>query len=235
MLSREIFLHNLEVNKEDKERLEKFLKSKGLFIHNKIKSKIEAFANNDEKIKYTQIASTYRYDKRIRLILYKYISYYEEYLRSILLDNFDNNLNQVFWIKQIQEKLEVNIQLERILEDLSFRCLIGQIKKLPESIKSKLFLYQKHLNKNLNSVIVLRNAVMHNKFLLFYLGFGVCYLNKKPSGSTLRHNIYNLASFLPYDVAKSFINDIQGCQNDRNDSNDTKWDLPEQFLIDLNT
>ena len=121
------------------------------------------------------------------------------------------------------------------MEDLSFRCLIDQIKKLPESIKSKLFLYQKHLNKNLNSVIVLRNAVMHNKFLLFYLGFGVCYLNKKPSGSTLRHNIYNLASFLPYDVAKSFINDIQGCQNDKNDSNDTKWDLPEQFLIDLNT
>lgn len=235
MLSREIFLHNLEVNKEDKERLEMFLKSKGLFIHNKIKAKIEAFTNNDEKIKYTQTASTYRYDKRIRLILYKYISYYEEYLRSILLNNFYNNLNQSFWIKQIKKKLESNLELEKILEDLSFRCLINQIKKLPESIKPKSFKHKKYLNQNLNSLIILRNAVMHNKFLLFYLGFEMCYLNRKPSGSTLRHNIYNLASFLPYDVAESFINDIQECQNDKNDSSDTKWDLPEQFLIDLHT
>ena len=233
MLSREIFLHNLEVNKEDKKRLEMFLESKGLFIHNKIKAKIKAFINNDEKIKYTQIASTYRYDKRIRLILYKYISYYEEYLRSILLNNFYSNLNQSFWIKQIKEKLESDLELEKILEDLSFRHLLSQTKKLPESIKPKPFKHKKHLNQNLNSLIILRNAVMHNKFLLFYLGFGKCYLNKKPSGSTLRHNIYNLASFLPYDVAESFINDIQERQNDRNDCNDTKWDLPEQFKIEI--
>lgn len=235
MISKELFLQNLLVENDDISRLDDFLISKGIFIHNKIKEKLQSFIGSNKKITYSQIASIYRYDKRIRFVLYKYISYLEEYLRSIILDNYcyNNNFNQDFWICKLKKEFNKYKNLEIALENLSFRDLTSQVIALPNELVPKTFKNNKYLKQNLNSLIDLRNSVMHNKFLLFHVGYKKCKFIDKPSGSTLRHNIYNLACFLPNNVSISLFDNINKCRENRNNQDDTKWDLPKQFIINM--
>ena len=224
------FFNGLEIEEKDKDKAEAYIKSKGLFAHMQIKNKMLAWSS-DKTIKYSQIASYYRYDKRIRIILYKYIAYLEEYYRAILLDNFSDSTEQNFWIKIIADKINSGIRLDIILENLGFRSLLNQIKLLPDNLKEYSFNYNKPIRKNIDALIELRNAVMHNKFLLMYRGFEMCYFAKGRKGSTLRDNILNLVNFLPEDVGVNCIKDINACKENRNTEKDTEWDLPEQAIV----
>ena len=224
------FFEGLEIEEKDKHKAEAYIKSKGLFAHMQIKNKMLAWSS-DKAIKYSQIASYYRYDKRIRIILYKYIAYLEEYYRAILLDNFSDSTEQNFWIKIIADKINSGIRLDIILENLGFRSLLNQIKLLPDNLKEYSFNYNKPIRKNIDALIELRNAVMHNKFLLMYRGFEMCYFAKGRKGSTLRDNILNLVNFLPEDVGVNCIKDINACKENRNTEKDTEWDLPEQAIV----
>lgn len=224
------FFEGLEIEEKDKHKAEAYIKSKGLFAHMQIKNKMLAWSS-DKTIKYSQIASYYRYDKRIRIILYKYIAYLEEYYRAILLDNFSDSTEQNFWIKIIADKINSGIRLDIILENLGFRSLLNQIKLLPDNLKEYSFNYNKPIRKNIDALIELRNAVMHNKFLLMYRGFEMCYFAKGRKGSTLRDNILNLVNFLPEDVGVNCIKDINACKENRNTEKDTEWDLPGQALV----
>lgn len=223
------FFNGLEIEETDKDKAEAYIKSKGLFAHMQIKNKLLAWS--DKAIKYSQIASYYRYDKRIRIVLYKYIAYLEEYYRAILLDNFSDSTEQNFWIKIIADKINSGIRLDIILENLGFRSLLNQIKLLPDNLKEYNFNYNKPIRKNIDALIELRNAVMHNKFLLMYRGYEMCYFAKGRKGSTLRDNILNLVNFLPEDVGENCIKDINACKENRNTEKDTEWDLPEQALV----
>ena len=224
------FFNGLEIEEKDKDKAEAYIKSKGLFAHMQIKNKMLAWSS-DKAIKYSQIASYYRYDKRIRIILYKYIAYLEEYYRAILLDNFSDSTEQNFWIKIIADKINSGIRLDIILENLGFRSLLNQVKLLPDNLKEYSFNSNKPIRKNIDALIELRNAVMHNKFLLMYRGFSMCYFAKGRKGSTLRDNILNLVNFLPEDVGKNCIKDINACKENRNTEKDTEWDLPEQAIV----
>lgn len=224
------FFNGLEIEETDKDKAEAYIKSKGLFAHMQIKNKMLAWSS-DKAIKYSQIASYYRYDKRIRIILYKYIAYLEEYYRALLLDNFCDDLQQDFWIKIIADKINSGVRLDIILENLGFRSLLNQIKLLPDNLKEYSFNSNKPIRKNIDALIELRNAVMHNKFLLMYRGFSMCYFAKGRKGSTLRDNILNLVNFLPEDVGVNCIKDINACKENRNTEKDTEWDLPEQAIV----
>ena len=224
------FFEGLEIEEKDKHKAEAYIKSKGLFAHMQIKNKMLAWSS-DKTIKYSQIASYYRYDKRIRIILYKYIAYLEEYYRAILLDNFSDSTEQNFCLKIIADKINSGIRLDIILENLGFRSLLNQVKLLPDNLKEYSFNSNKPIRKNIDALIELRNAVMHNKFLLMYRGFEMCYFAKGRKGSTLRDNILNLVNFLPEDVGKNCIKDINACKENRNTEKDTEWDLPEQAIV----
>lgn len=224
------FFNGLEIEETDKDKAEAYIKSKGLFAHMQIKNKMLAWSS-EKAIKYSQIASYYRYDKRIRIILYKYIAYLEEYYRAILLDNFSDSTEQNFWIKIIADKINSGVRLDIILENLGFRSLLNQIKLLPDNLKEYNFNYNKPIRKNIDALIELRNAVMHNKFLLMYRGYEMCYFAKDRKGSTLRDNILNLVNFLPKEVGENCIKDINACKENRNTEKDTEWDLPEQALV----
>lgn len=50
------------------------------------------------------------------------------------------------------------------LENLSFRDLLKQMIALPEEIKDKCLFVKTHLKQNVDALVDLRNAVMHNKF-----------------------------------------------------------------------
>lgn len=155
----------------------------------------------------------------------------EEYYRALLLDNFCDDLQQDFWIKIIADKINSGVRLDIILENLGFRSLLNQIKLLPDNLKEYSFNSNKPIRKNIDALIELRNAVMHNKFLLMYRGFSMCYFAKGRKGSTLRDNILNLVNFLPEDVGVNCIKDINACKENRNTEKDTEWDLPEQAIV----
>lgn len=225
------FFENLEIEDSDRERAEKYLKAKGLFFHMQIKKKLLAWTEGDT-VKYAQIASFYRYDKRIRHVLYKYIAYLEEYYRATILDAYFDNTDQDFWVPEIKEKIDKKSPLNTILEDLGFKELIKQIKRMPDEIKQSCgILNRTYLAKNFYAIKELRNAVMHNKFLLMYRCFAICHFSKDKKGATLRDNIINLISFLPEEVGKKCKKDIENCAQNRNTILDTEWDLPEQAIV----
>ena len=227
------FFENLEIEENDRERAEKYLKAKGLFFHMQIKSKLLAWTEG-EKVKYSQIASYYRYDKRIRNVLYKYIAYLEEYYRAAILDAYFDNTDQQFWNPEIKDKIDNEVPLNTILEDLGFAELIKQIKAMPNEIKQRCdFLGRKRSRENTYALKEFRNAVMHNKFLLMYRGFEKCYFGNGKEGSTLRDNIFNLISFLPQEVGEKLKEDINNCKKNRNREGETKWDLPQQAIVSL--
>lgn len=101
----EVFYKNLIISDEDKIRAEKSLKSKGVEKHILIKKRLLNWSTS-ESIEYEKVASTYRYDKRIRYTLFKYISYLEELYRAVILDNYVVDVRQKFWIKDLREQLK---------------------------------------------------------------------------------------------------------------------------------
>lgn len=228
-----IFYQNLIIKDEDKDRAAKALRSKGVEKHILIKEKLLAWSEHDE-IEYAKIASTYRYDKRIRNVLFKYISYLEEFYRAIILDAYVQDLNQEFWNKYLQANLKkYKNNLNDALEHLDFSSLLTQCQSLPEKVKACCLFPQKHQKSNLFALKELRNAVMHNKFLLLYRGYGKCYVNGVDNGrsANLKANILNLIQLLPLEVGAKCLKDINSCKEDRNDENDTVWDLPPQIII----
>ena len=227
------FFENVDIEESDRERAAKYLKAKGLFFHIQIKNKLLAWTPGDN-VKYTQIASYYRYDKRIRNVLYKHIAYLEEYYRAAILDTYFDNINQDFWIPEIKEKIDKDVSLNMILEDLGFAELIKQMKRMPDEIKRRcVFVGRKRLRENTYALKELRNAVMHNKFLLLYRGFAMCYFRIGSPGASLRDNILNLISFLPQEVGEKLKEDINSCKKNRNGAGETKWDLPMQAIVSL--
>lgn len=231
-----IFYQNLIICDEDKTRIVNYLKTKGIEKHILIKEKLLSWSESGN-IEYTKVASTYRYDKRIRLVLFKYLSYLEEFYRAIILDHYITKTRQSFWINELKEKLkEYSYNLNDALEHLDFASLLIQSQKLPKAIKELChFPSGKHLKDNSIALKELRNAVMHNKFLLLYRGFNECYVQGVDDGKStnLKANILNLIQFLPQEVGNQCKKDINYCKEDRNKTNDTTWDLPSQIVITL--
>lgn len=231
----EEFYKNLIISDEDRIRAEKSLKSKGVEKHILIKEKLLNWSDS-EKIDYSKIASTYRYDKRIRAVLFKYISYLEEFYRAVILDNYVECPIQTFWNKKFQEQLEkYDMDLNSSLEQIEFSTLLNQCKVLPDDIKSQCCFPLEHLTSNLRALTALRNAVMHNKFLLLYRGYEKCYVQGVDNGrsANLKANILNLIQFLPTEVGMHCVKDINACKENRNTENDTVWDLPSQVTVVL--
>ena len=231
-----IFYQNLIVCDEDKIRIANYLKTKGIEKHILIKEKLLSWSESGN-IEYTKVASTYRYDKRIRLVLFKYLSYLEEFYRAIILDHYITKTRQIFWINELKEKLkEYSHNLNDALEHLDFASLLIQSQKLPKAIKELChFPSGKHLKDNSIALKELRNAVMHNKFLLLYRGFNECYVQGVDDGKSanLKANILNLIQFLPQEVGNQCKKDINNCKEDRNKPHDTTWDLLSQIVITL--
>ena len=232
---KELFYKNLIIDEEDKTRAERFLASKGVEKHIILKEKLFNWIEGD-KIEYSMIASTYRYDKRLRLILFKYISYLEEFYRAVILDEYRDNTKRTKWVKEIREKLcEFGGDLNDALEHIDFSSLLLQICRLPPEIRKKCIFFNKRLTDNSIAIKTLRNAVMHNKFLLLYRGFETCYVEGVDDGKSanLKANILNLIRFLPNEVAEKCRQEINEAKEEKKPHNGTKWNLPPFVAIQI--
>lgn len=230
------FYKDLLIDDEDKPRSVLALRSKGVVKHILIKNKLLNWCVSG-KVEYTKVASTYRYDKRLRKTLFKYISYLEEFYRAIILDNYYEKTKVKFWIKDLRNNLnEFDNDLNAALENLDFTSLLIQCGRLPKDVRKLCcFPKTKFLKENSIAVKELRNAVMHNKFLLLYRGFEVCHVDgvDDNKSASLKANIINLISFLPKEVGNKCRYEINACKEEGNNIDKTRWDLPDPIIITI--
>lgn len=229
------FFDNVEIKQEDIERANHAIFSKGIEKHIIILDRLKAWTEND-KVEYELIASLYRYDKRLRETLYKYISYLEEYYRSLLLDNYRFNWSGIVLKEELKKELNKTSDFNYALEEVSFSTLINQVVLLKEKFGKKFVLPNMfHVTKNKDALIELRNCVMHNKMLVLYRGYKVCYLSddNNSKGATLKDNIVNLMHFLPEELKENFKKEINACSLERNNGSKTNWKLVPFVIINI--
>lgn len=229
------FFNSVNISGKDEERAKNAIFSKGIEKHIIILERLKAWSQSD-KVDYRAIASIYRYDKRLRNVLFKFISYLEEYYRSIILDcyRFDWSNIKLDW--QLETQLKKFGDMNSALEEIHFSSLTKQIRLIKDNIVGRfLFPDDSHLKKNFDALIELRNSVMHNKLLVLYHGFKECFpdddeLNKS---ATLKSNILNLIRFLPEEIRNACRQEINNCAKERNNDNKTEWMLPSFVVINV--
>lgn len=229
------FFNSVEIVEEDEERAKKAIFSKGIEKHIIILEKLKAWSQSD-KVDYRLVASTYRYDKRIRNVLFKFISYLEEYYRSIILDHYRFDWSSIRLAWQLKNKLKEHEDMNAALEDILFSDLLKQVRLIKDSIDG-CFIFPKdeYLKENIAALVELRNSVMHNKLLVSYHGFKECYLDNDElsKSATLKSNIINLINYLPEEIRETCREEVNDCTKERNNENKTEWKLPQFIVINV--
>ena len=228
------FFENIIIKEEDIPRAKQAIYSKGIEKHIIILDMLKAWGTI-EKIPYEYIASFYRYDKRLRKVLFVYISYLEEYYRSLILDRYRFDWSGLDANRYLDSLLHKHKDMDKALEKLDFSHLVNQIYKTRDAFDNVfVFPDSAHLKKNKDALIELRNCVMHNRFLLLYRGYKECYVSDSTlKSTTLKDNIQNLISFLPENIREKCKAEINGCAKERNNRDKTDWLIPAFVIIDL--
>lgn len=123
------------------DEIEKWLKIKGETKYSQFADILDSW---NEPVLWERLSNLYRYDKRLLVNIFRYMSFYEEFLRAIIWNNCP----------------------QKTYEDLKNKYLkdvIIEVLKI-DSISDELWFY--NLNKNKDYVNRLRNDVSHNKIIL---------------------------------------------------------------------
>jgi hypothetical protein len=229
------FIEIIDIKLEEIDKAKHYLNLKGVNLHHSIYSYLSSYTAS--KIKYCEIATTYRYDKRIRKVLYKYIGLIEEKIRAFIDNKYSDEMDQLKITTKIAKTLKSEIELYKALDKTLFSDLMAQVMDLSEEDIHSIFPDTLFESKNLKALAELRNAVSHNRFLLNYLDFKECNIEGRISGS-LHANLTNLANHLEKSIKRSFINEINSCSvlEENNGSSSlfqTEWNLPNFVKIVL--
>ncbi len=229
-----IDLIDVQPNEIDKARY--YCDLKGIDLHFSIFEYISSMKSG--KVRYSEIATAYRYDKRIRKVLYKFIAFFEERIRAFISNGYSENLDKIEWIKPIKKRLDKGLKLNSALDDILFGELISQVILLGEEDKNNLVKYTVYSDQNLRAIVELRNAVSHNRFLLNYLKFKDCIISNEKR-SSLHANLLNFSSHLSPNVKKQFLFELDCCKlpddgkQTENIKNQTSWDLLKDIVIKI--
>ncbi|MDO9628675.1 MAG: hypothetical protein Q7I99_02140 [Acholeplasmataceae bacterium] len=216
-------------NQKEKERCERYLDLKGVSYH----AVLANYIGLDEsgKIEYKKVQNMYVYDKRIRYILYKFLSAFEEGIRGYIA----NHYNTMEKIKHLSSKIYTAVadgsSLSKELENFDFNALIQLTQKLQSDDLKTLFNNNENLEINLQAVRVLRNAVSHHRMLFVYEDFEECMIDNVLSDA-LTANIINLSTLIiPY--YKLFL--IEAINNAQFEKEDESFNmsLPDKAKLTL--
>lgn len=127
---------------EHSEEIEKWLALKG---ETKYLRFAELLMKNDIPIKWESLRDTYRYDKRLLINIFKYLSFFEEFLRAQIW-----NINKATYRK---------------VEKSSLSDVIDKILPIRDKIDYSGFSITA-LEQNKDKINCLRNRVAHNKIVL---------------------------------------------------------------------
>lgn len=234
-MKNEEFWARVIISDEEKKKSTHFLRYRGVDEHEHVRQYIESLKG--EKVSYSEIATAFRYDKRIRRVLYKYIGLLEECVRAYISNKYSDKTDALNKTKVINRYLQTQPDLSYALSELTFCELIVQIKKLEKQDLTELFpFYQASidsLSTDLDAIVTLRNEVSHNRFLLDFKRLRKCSIG---NGSySLWANTINLRNFLPDPFKKQFTKEINECAEDKGTSfdNQTTWTLVKGFVITI--
>lgn len=192
----------------EKERCLLYLDLKGVSYHTVLANYIGL--DEDGTIQFKKVKNLYVYDKRIRNILYKFLSALEEGIRGFISNIYCGNISKIKKLsKSICKSVNEGSSLSKELENLDFGKLTNISYRLSKDEKKKLFGNIDHLKENLSAVRQLRNAISHHRLLFAYEDFYECYLGNGKFGESLIDNIMNLMQLLnPFyrDFLKNEIN-----------------------------
>ena len=231
------FFERILIKDEDVPRAEMFLHKRGFAVNMEVLMHLEFIKGDNVKVTYEELSSAFRYDKRIRRVLFKYINYVEEIMRASIANNYPcmedlpkkGIMNE---LKDALKKCEDKESTSSVLDWLTFQHLVNIFLKLPEEAKRDSFAEPLSLSKeNLNIVVALRNMVSHNRYLLNIV------LRVKGSDvgdATLTDGLKALYEILPDDESrKNFREDIHDAANERKNRHNYQADwrlLPELRL-----
>lgn len=218
-------------NEQEKERCKIYLNLKGVAYHVVLANYIGL--NRFGKIEYKKVQNLYKYDKKVRNILYRFLAAFEEGVRAFISNRYNNDFDRIKKLsKTLFDSIQDDSSLSKELENLDFFRLLNLAKKLTTEEKCSLFGYIDNLEKNLDAVRELRNTVSHHRLLFVYEDFELCYLQNGLCGDLLVDNLKNLIQLIhPY--YKDFL--IFELNNSSKSSKDPSFknSLPNQSIIDL--
>ncbi len=201
-------------NPDEIKRCEQYLDLKGVAYHAVLANYIGL--DDIGKIEYKKVQNMYVYDKRIRYILYKFLSALEEGIRGYI----SNHYNSMDKIKSLSVKIYTAVEdgsnLSKELENLDFNGLMQLTQKLEPDDLSILFNGNQNLEINLRAVRGLRNAVSHHRMLFVYEDFDECIVDNVISDS-LTANVINLSILINPFYKPFIINELNRAKNDKDD------------------
>ncbi|MBQ9899675.1 MAG: hypothetical protein IJM36_00935 [Acholeplasmatales bacterium] len=207
-------LKEFNITAYQKECFNYYIKLRGIIDHYQIKELLES-----HKVipRYETISSTFRYDKRIRRILFKYITIIEEYFRSHIINN-------EYQVDRYDSNYITTILFSKLVKHNKIKSFLSN---------KKTFNY--HSTKNLKALVTLRNKVMHSNLLITNKNLEECRINQKKS-SCLIDNIINMMFYLPTnEIALSFIREINIASKKeiKKHQMQLEWDLPSFLVISI--
>ena len=188
----------INIEEDEKEFAKEYIALRGLQEHIDLATYLSSFIPN-RKPTYKEVATTFRYDKRIRRILYKYIGLIEESYRAYICNNFENG-----------EELGLNYEglLFDFISTRLFSTLINIIWSLDGAHKNIIFNGNNVLKKNLKALVILRNAIGHNRTIINYRNFNTVTLNSGETGNSLLLNIKAMLCFLSPEIRNKCISEM---------------------------
>jgi len=225
MVNCEPFFNLVSIEEAEKSAAEAYIRLRGLHEHIAMASYLQGFLQRG-KPTYKEVATAFRYDKRIRRIVYKYVGLIEEYFRAYLYNTFSS----------LQAKVEDEYAFDSsYISRILFSQLIDRVWTLDDRYKNELFGNENVLRKNLDALVQLRNAISHNRTLITYDAFSEVTLSDGRVGNSLLLNLCNLYSLLPHEIAISFKREINTARNQgrKKRDNQVRWELPSFLIIKI--
>jgi hypothetical protein len=206
-------------NDEERERCSKYLDLKGVAYHvvliNHILRRNRAFLYEKGKIKYKVVSDIYKYDKRLRNRLYKFLSAFEEQIRGFIANSYNHGLESLKLNEEIIKNIEEGSNIAVELENLDFGELVKIVSKLSKKDLKRMF------PKSDNY------AISHHRILLIHKKFKACYIDgKKKQG--LANYIKNLVNLID-EFYKQFL--IDSINDAINDKRDPTFSIPKNLII----
>ena len=234
-MTKEQFWEQIDITEEEKSKSEIYLKYRGIEAHDNVRNFLQSLTGT--KVSYSSIATAFRYDKRIRRIIFKYIGFLEEAIRAYIANKYADDIESLSCIKELKNDLEDGKSLFDALSGLTFGELKRQFEKLSNAdiveIFSNYSYRLRNLKMDLSAVVRLRNEICHNRFLLDNRQLAKCNVGDK--NGSLWANIVNLYNLLPDYIKEQFKSEIEKAriETDNKFDNQTEWDLFPQLIISI--
>ncbi len=213
-------------NEEERERCSKYLDLKGVAYHVVLINHAGLYQNGT--IKYKTVSDIYKYDKRLRNRLYKFLAAFEEQIRGFIANSYNHGLERLKHSEHISGELKNESNIAYELENLTFGQLLEIVEVLSKRDMKKMFpKSDKYLFQNLIAIKELRNAISHHRILLIYDEFETCYIDGEEK-KDLASNIKNLINLIDEFYKQFLIDSINGAINDKRDST---FSIPENLII----